>query len=223
MLSILKSDITWQPEPINDNKFALRANKSFVINSKDFEDYNTGINLKFGNKHRVVFKTLKNELVIANNLLEESNYDSMHGTKVRFLNYTDSPVHVAETEYFLTFELIERIDTATIVDHSNETQTDLITEPVAEPVSETVVEPVAEPVVESVETVAEPVSETVAEPVVESVETVAEPVSETVAEPVVEPVVEPVTEPVAELVVEPVTEPVVEAPKKRKYVKKSAK
>jgi hypothetical protein len=208
MLSILKSDITWQPEPINDNKFALRANKSFVINSKDFEDYNTGINLKFGNKHRVVFKTLKNELVIANNLLEESNYDSMHGTKVRFLNYTDSPVHVAETEYFLTFELIERIDTATIVDHSNETQTDLITEPVADPVAE----PVSETLVE-----------TVAEPVVESVETVAEPVSETVAEPVVEPVVEPVTEPVAEPVVEPVTEPVVEAPKKRKYVKKSAK
>ncbi len=220
MLSILKSDITWQPEPINDNKFALRANKSFVINSKDFEDYNTGINLKFGNKHRVVFKTLKNELVIANNLLEESNYDSMHGTKVRFLNYTDSPVHVAETEYFLTFELIERIDTATIVDHSNETQTDLITEPVAdpvaEPVSETLVETVAEPVVESVETVAEPVSETVVEPV-------AEPVVEPVAEPVVEPVAEPVVEHVTEPVAEPVAEPVVEAPKKRKYVKKSAK
>ena len=47
MLEILKNDMTWQPEKVNDCKYILRSNKHVTINSKDFVDFDTGINLKF--------------------------------------------------------------------------------------------------------------------------------------------------------------------------------
>jgi len=237
MISILKTDTTWRPEQVNEVKYILRSNKTFTVRSKDFVDYDTGINIDFPENCNIVFKLYNNDsLVLRDNVLEFSNYLSDKSTIVTVTNYSDESITIRDTQYFLSFETIPKSHgNQLVVEPAVEpvvepvTETETVAEPVAESVAEPLVETVAELVAESVaETVVEPVVETVAElvvePVVESVaETVVEPVVETVAEIVVEPVVEPVTELVTETTTEPVTEtttePVVEQ-KKRKYVKR---
>lgn len=194
MIFILKTDITWHPEQINDDKYLLRANKTFTVPGNDFVEYDTGVNLNFPENCDVIFKLHGDtKLKLAGHILKYSNFESTRSTIIKVLNYSKDDVTIKETQHFLTFELL------------NKGQSETVAEPVAEQVAEQVAEPVAEQV-------AEPVTEPVAEPVTEQVaEPVAEPVAEQVAEPIADPVAEQVTEQVVALE---------EVPKKRKYVKR---
>jgi hypothetical protein len=215
-MKFLKSDTTWQPELLNENKYLLRANKDLHINVGDFEDYLTGINFEVPKGFQVVFTSLMSGLV-TNSSLIESNYYSEKSTIARLVNKSNEIIDVAETEYILSFELIdkENINTQPVESKGNTSVKNTFQEPTAEPVQEPTAEPVQEPTAEPVqEPTAEPVQEPTAEPV-------QEPTAEPVQEPTAEPVQEPVQEPTAEPVQEPVQEPTAVQPKKRKYVRRT--
>ncbi len=110
MISILKSDITWYPEQINDTKYLLRSNKSFFVAAKDFIDYDTGINLNFSESKFILFKLhgLKSAMELASPVLKKSNINNSKSTILRIMNKTSEDIHVKETEYLLSFELIEK-------------------------------------------------------------------------------------------------------------------
>lgn len=228
MISILKTDTTWQPEQVNEVKYILRANKTFTVPSRDFVDYDTGINLDFSDDCNIVFKLYNNDsLALRDNILEFSNYLADKSSIVRVENYTNDSIIVRETQYFLSFETIPK-------SHGN--QQIVQDEPAqAEPVQ---VEPVKEEPVQvepfQVETAqVEPVQVETAQVEPAQVEPVQ--VEPTQVEPVkeepkqVEPVqVEPVQvepEQVEPVQVEPAqdttqVEPVQVEQKKRKYVKR---
>ena len=220
-MKFLKSDTTWQPELINENKYLLRANKDLNINVGDFEDYLTGVNFDVPSGYRVVFKSLVTGLV-TDSSLSESNYYAEKSTVARLINRSNDIIQVRETEYILSFGLIGKLqeETQQVVELKSNKEIRNEFQTLAQ-----------EPTPESDEVPTESTLELAEEPTPEPTEQVQEPtpeldkVSAEVPTPELADVPTPEladvpTQESAELVEEPKPEPV--QPKKRKYVRRTA-
>ncbi len=231
-MKFLKSDTTWQPELINENKYLLRANKDLNINVGDFEDYLTGVNFDVPSGYRVVFKSLVTGLV-TDSSLSESNYYAEKSTVARLINRSNDIIQVRETEYILSFGLIGKLqeETQQVVELKsnkeirNEFQT-LAQEPTPESdevPTESTLELAEEPTPEPTEQVQEPTpepTEQVQEPTPELDKVSAEVPTPELADVPTPELADVPTQESAELVEEPKPEPV--QPKKRKYVRRTA-
>ena len=212
-MKFLKSDTTWQPELINENKYLLRANKDLNINVGDFEDYLTGVNFDVPSGYRVVFKSLVTGLV-TDSSLSESNYYAEKSTVARLINRSNDIIQVRETEYILSFGLIGKLqeETQQVVELKSNKEIRNEFQTLAQ-----------EPTPESDEVPTESTLELAEEPTPEPTEQVQEPTPELdkVSAEVPTPELADVpTQESAELVEEPKPEPV--QPKKRKYVRRTA-
>jgi hypothetical protein len=234
MVSILKSDITWFPESSDGIKFTIRANKTFKVKSKDFENYFTGINFDFKNHNKLCFSLVgkfKDTLTIQNDEMLENNYLDKESKMLVLSNTTNKDIFINETEPLVVYSLCKK----------NPTIDDIDTTIIPIPIQQLVEIPDKLPIKPTKPTPVKVIFETMKPTPIKPVEVVEPtPVVEVVEPFEIEPtsVVEQVEiepTPVVEVVevVEPVEiepTPVVEAesvesseevPKKRKYIKRT--
>jgi hypothetical protein len=203
MLSILKSDATWFPESSDGSLFKLRANKDILLKSRDFELYDTGLNLDFLSTENIVFDVLdcyRNVIQLKNNVMKQNNYLEAKSKIVTMINVSNDDIYIKETEFVLTF----RLEPKENKQHGLISETEFDVKPVSEPtITELPVEIASVELTADIANLEVSVETTIIEP------TIVTPVNLEVSE---EPTTGPLAEP--EVIVS------VDVPKKRKYIKK---
>ncbi len=219
MLSILKSDNTWFPESSDGKVFKLRANRDITISSKDFEIYDTGLNLDFSDKENVVFEVVdchRNSLILKDNIMKTNNYLESKSKKVHFVNISNEDITFKETDFILTFclkskEIIQGVETEVNGDENKKEK----------PIVEEITEPTVEEIKDTeLEVKSEEMHIQVSEPI--HTEAKEEPKSEQFVKELVKPEVTAESTLSGHIENLETEEPIVslDAPKKRKYVRK---